>query len=458
MSTSVLVVDDERAFRVMAEEALSAEGFEVRTAASLSRARTEVDRTSPDIVVLDRRLPDGDGIEFMSALRREGQHAPLFIVVTAYGDIENAVEALRAGAWDYLAKPIQLTDLVVKLRKIIETRRLRDRLTLARTSSATPPMVEPRSPSMREVVEKLRSVSQAPTTPVLILGESGTGKQYAAELLHSMSTEVVDRDAPFVEVNCAALPENLVESELFGHEKGAFTDANTSRRGLIELADGGTLFLDEVTELPLATQPKLLKFLDTMQFRRIGAERQLSVQLRVVAATNRNPKELVKAGRFREDLYHRLAVFEVAIPPLEKRPEDIPELAEAFVSFFAGRMKKSISGLSPQAKSLLGTYRYRGNVRELRNIVERAVILATGSLIQPKDIVLPSSAETEEHGPEFFTVHLETGTPPPPLEVVERDYLLKVLTHLGGKRMAAAQTLGISYPTFLKRLRELGVD
>ncbi|MCC6746681.1 MAG: sigma-54-dependent Fis family transcriptional regulator [Deltaproteobacteria bacterium] len=458
MSASVLVVDDEPVFRVMAEEALSADGFDVRTASTLARARSEVDRTAPDVVILDRRLPDGDGIDFLPVLRASGSSAPLVIVVTAYGDVENAVDALRAGAWDYLTKPVQLTDLVVKLRKAIEARGLRDRLALAKSSAAQPSRVEPRSAAMREVVSRISSVAQSPTTPVFLTGPSGAGKQYAAELLHALTYQATDADAPFVELNCAAIPEELLESELFGHEKGAFTDAKTARRGLVELADGGTLFLDEVTELPLRSQAKLLKFLDTMTFRRLGSERERSVRLRVVAATNRNLHDAGRAERLREDLFHRLAVFVVAIPSLAERGEDIAELTDSFVEFFAGRLRKNVRGLTTGARAALAHYGYPGQVRELRNIIERAMILARGPLITEDDLVLPGSAAASPARPGFFVVELGEGGAPPELEQVEREYVGRVLGHLGGRRMAAAQALGVSYPTFLKRLRELGLE
>ncbi|HKN47389.1 MAG TPA: sigma-54 dependent transcriptional regulator, partial [Candidatus Polarisedimenticolia bacterium] len=385
MNASVLVVDDEPVFRVLAEEALTSEGFEVRTAGTLKKARSEVDRATPDVVILDRRLPDGDGIDFIRAVRPDDTSATIVIVVTAYGDVENAVEALKAGAWDYLTKPVQITDLIVKLRKVIETRGLRDRLAIAKSSAAGPPMVEPKSRVMREVIERLTSVSRSPLTPVLMLGPSGVGKQRAAELLHALTWSETDPHAPFLEVNCAALPEDLVESELFGHEKGAFTDAKAMRRGLFEMAAGGTLFLDEITELPQRSQAKLLKFLDTMRFRRVGGEREIAVDLRVVAATNQDVQALVKAGRFREDLYHRLAVFLIPIPSLASRPEDIPDLAHAFVRFFAERVKRKVSGLSAGARAALTAYDYPGNVRELRNIIERAVILAHGPEVTERE-------------------------------------------------------------------------
>ena len=459
MSASVLVVDDEPVFRVLAEEALSGEGFEVRTAETLRQARAAIEDATPDVLVLDRRLPDGDGIDFLKRQLDAGSAVTAVVVVTAYADVESAVEALKAGATDYLSKPVHLPDLVVKLRKVLEARGLRDRLTLARTSAASPPTVEPRSAAMREAVERLHSVSRSRLTPVLVRGPSGSGKQRAAELLHALTYGAGSAEAPFVEVNCAALPDDLVESELFGHEKGAFTDARTARRGLTELAAGGTLFLDEIAELPLRSQAKLLKFLDTMRFRRLGGQREITVELRVVAATNQDPEAFVRAGRFREDLYHRLAVFDVTIPPLASRREDIPELASGFVRFFAKRLRKGPLTLSDGALAALLAYNYPGNVRELRNIVERAVILARESVVDADVVVLPREPPPmrESAARPFFETALAPDGSPASLAEVERDYVARVLEHCGGHRTAAAEALGVSYPTLLKRLRELGL-
>jgi two-component system, NtrC family, response regulator AtoC len=456
MRPSVLVVDDERSFRLLAEEALSSEGFDVRTASTLARARQELDKTAPDVMILDRRLPDGDGIDLLRELAQTGQLTSQVIVVTAYADVNNAVEALRAGAVDYLTKPLQVTDLIIKLRKVLETRGLRDRLELAKSDSRLP-TISPRSAAAQEVTHKLEQVAESPLTPVFLVGPSGAGKQFAAEMLHKLSFKDRPDGAPFVEVNCAALPAHLVESELFGHERGAFTDAKAMRRGLIEMADGGTLFLDEITELPEPSQAKLLKFLDSMRFRRLGGQREIEVNLRVVAATNRDVTRL-DPGRFREDLYHRLAVFLVNIPSLSQRREDIDELVESFVRYFAGRVKKRITGISPGAMAALAAYDYPGNVRELRNIIERAIILATGPEITEREVILPERRRVSEGDPAFFSVRIGIDSAPPPLEVVERAYVAHVLEHLNGKRMAAAQALGISYPTFLKRLRELGLS
>jgi two-component system response regulator AtoC len=291
----------------------------------------------------------------------------------------------------------------------------------------------------------------------LLVGPSGAGKQYAAELLHRMTFADQPDGAAFVEVNCAALPSHLVESELFGHERGAFTDAKAMRRGLIEMADGGTLFLDEITELPEPSQAKLLKFLDSMRFRRIGGQREIEVSLRVVAATNRDVLT-IDPGRFREDLYHRLAVFLINIPKLSERREDLPDLVRDFVRYFAGRVKKPITGISSDALRALSTYHFPGNIRELRNIIERAIILANGPAIEARDVILPPPREAHREPPAFFSIPLPPDGTPPPSEVVERAYVARVLEHFHGKRVVAAQALGISYPTFLKRLRELGIS
>ena len=460
MSTSILVVDDEATFRLLAEEALTSEGFDVITAARLSDARRILEASMPDVIVLDRRLPDGDGLSLLDALPPPPERSTVVIVVTAYGDVENAVAALKAGAADYLTKPVQLTDLVVKLRKVLEARGLRDQLRLARTQASGAPTVDPHNASMRAVIARLGQVARSPSTPVFLRGPSGVGKQRAAELLHAV-TYGPDSTAPFVDLNCAALPEDLVESELFGHEKGAFTDARTARRGLIEMADGGTLFLDEVAELPLRSQAKLLKFLDAMRFRRLGGQRELAVQLRIVAATNQDAEAMVQAGRLRDDLYHRLSVFVVDIPPLRDRRDDIPGLARAFVRFFGERVKKRDLVLTDGALDALMRYDYPGNVRELRNIVERAVILARSREIGAADVGLPDRSDARAlkmMGGPFFTTGLASNGAPRSLEEVEREYVARVLAHCDGHRTAAASTLGISYPTFLKRLRELGLD
>lgn len=317
------------------------------------------------------------------------------------------------------------------------------------TSVVPNPMVR-----VREELERLR---QSPCTPVLLVGPAGAGKQHTAELLHRMSYEAPE--APFVTVDCAALPREFLDSELFGHERGAFTEASDARRGLVELAHGGSLFLHEVTALPLPAQSMLLKFLDGMRLRRLGAQRELELSLRVIATASREPRELVKSGQFHEDLYRRLSVFRVDVPALAQRVDEILPLAQSFIDHFSARMKKDVKGLSEEARALLLGYTFPGNVRELRTIIERAVMSARSATLGVKDLTFgENGARALQATGRFFQVDAAGDGVPPPLDVVEQAYVRRVLEHTGGKRMAAAQLLGISYPTFLKRLRELGLD
>jgi DNA-binding NtrC family response regulator len=311
---------------------------------------------------------------------------------------------------------------------------------------------------MLRVREELDRLRQSPCTPVLLVGPAGAGKQHTAELLHQMSYAGQD-GAPFVTVDCAALPREFLDSELFGHERGAFAEASEARRGLVELAHGGSLFLHEVTALPLPAQSMLLKFLDGMRLRRLGAQQEQELSVRVIATASREPRELVKTGQFHEDLYRRLSVFRVDVPALHERAEEILPLALAFVQHFAARMKKDVRGLSDDAQSLLVGYGFPGNVRELRTIIERAVMSSRGPMLGSKDLSFGESGARAAAAPgRFFHVDAPADGVPPPLDVVEQAYVRRVLEHTNGKRMAAAQLLGISYPTFLKRLRELGLD
>lgn len=310
---------------------------------------------------------------------------------------------------------------------------------------------------MARLQEELARLRQSPCTPVLLVGPPGAGKQYTAELLHRESYAGVE-SAPFVSVDCAALPRDMLESELFGHDRGALHTAAT-RRGLLEMAQGGSLFLHEVTALPLSAQTMLLKFLDSMRLRRLGAQRDVELSLRVIATSSREPRELLKSGQFHEDLFRRLSVFRLDVPSLSQRPDEIEPLAQSFVTYFSTRMKKDISGLSAEALSLLQSYGFPGNVRELRTIIERAVMTARGAVLADSDLALgDSGCYAVPQSSSFFEISTARDGVPPPLDAVEQAYVRRVLEHTGGKRMAAAQLLGISYPTFLKRLRELGVD
>jgi two-component system response regulator AtoC len=461
MSFTVLVVDDEKSFRVIAEEALSREGYAVRSADSGAAATRAFRDEPPDVVILDRNLPDVDGVDLLASLSQEAKERgidTLFLVATAYADVENAVQALRKGADDYLTKPIQLSELVVKIRKALEARRLRNRVRALRREGHSPAEAQLLSQSavMREVLERARKVAQSPSTSVLLQGESGTGKEVVARLIHDESPG--RSDEAFVALNCAALSEGLLESELFGHERGAFTDAREAKRGLLELAAGGTLFLDEVGELGPLLQAKLLRALETTTFRRVGGTRDLAADARIIAATNRNLEEEVAAGRFRLDLFHRLDVFHLTLPPLRERREDVPQLARFLLDRIAQRLARPAPRLSIEAERVLTAYDYPGNVRELRNVLERALILESGPQITPASLVLGRHARApapEASG--FLQVQLREDGRPPTLAELEKLYVERLLAHAGGNRAQVARLLDVSYPTVAKKIADYGI-
>ncbi|MCY1021815.1 sigma-54-dependent transcriptional regulator [Pyxidicoccus sp. MSG2] len=446
MSTHLLLVDDDRTFAALAASVLRQEGFRVTTTHSLHDARAALSREAPDVVVLDRRLPDGDGIDFLPELRTQFPDTSV-LLVTAHGDIANAVEAIKAGARDYLSKPVELDDLVLRARRAAADLQLHERLRQAESElGGRHRLLRPRSPAMSAALQMLERIATAPRSAVLLLGETGVGKEVIARHLHALR----GGQGPFVHVNCAALPATMVESELFGHERGAFTDARAARRGLVEVANGGVLFLDEVGELPLGLQAKLLTFLDQGAFRRLGGTVELQSTARVVAATNRDLTREVAEGRFREDLYFRLSVFRVELPPLRERREDVLPLAESLVAELCAELGRRPVGFSPAAVKRLERYPFPGNVRELRNVLERALVLETGPALELQALEPRGDAAPSPTDPDAFVV----PGPPRPLEEVERLYVRHVLGRLDGRRMEAARALGLSYPTFLRRLGE----
>ena len=441
---SVLLVDDDRAFSSLAAAALHREGASVTVAHSLHEARAAWSSQSFELVVLDRRLPDGDGLAALPEVKAQAPLAQV-VMVTAHGDIASAVEAMRLGAADYLAKPIELSDLVFKAKRVADDVRLRERLHHVEGTLPTRRGVIPsRAPVMKPVMETLaRVAATSPRSAVLLLGETGTGKEALAWHLHQQSFGAA---MPFIQVNCAALPESMAESELFGHERGAFTDAKSTRRGLVELAARGTLFLDEVGELSPALQAKLLTFLDGGRFRRLGGAAELTSVTRVVAATNRDLQRLVSEGKFREDLWFRLSVFRIDVPPLRERREDLGPLAAELLSRLAREQgRRDVPSLSAAALAALQHYAFPGNVRELRNLLERALAVEPGPELQLDWAVLGMAGATKEG---FVSPTVE------PLEQLERRYAKWALGQLGGRRLDTAKALGISHPTFNKLVRE----
>ncbi len=454
MTVRVLVIDDDRSFRVVAQAALAAEGYEVRTAAGGAEGLASARAFQPQLVLLDRNLPDADGLDVLTRLLSEGgPDAPAVVMATAYGEIENAVAAVKRGAADYLAKPIELPALVVTVGKALASRRLRrraDGLAGASRRRLAREFCEGGSAAMRQVLALATKVAASPDTTVLVTGETGTGKELVAQRVHLATPG--RGEGPFVELNCAAIPETLLEAELFGHEKGAFTDAARTRAGLLEEAEGGTLFLDEIGDMPPATQAKLLKVLETRTFRRLGGTRDLDADVRFVAATHRDLEAAVAEGKFRLDLFHRLDVFRIHLPPLRERREDVIPLARFFLTELAARAGKAIRGLAPETERLLLADPFPGNVRELRNVIERAVILEAGPLLSTEALHLRRQGAGEP------AAAPAGDGPPPTLEQVERAYLEGLLERARGNRSQAARWMGVSYPTVQKKIADYGID
>jgi two-component system, NtrC family, response regulator AtoC len=444
----VLVVDDDQPMRDLLVQGLTAETTAVEAVASGQQALTRVASGDIDLVVTDLRMPGLGGLELCSRIVEQSPGLPV-IVMTAFGDYETAVSAVRAGAYDFMAKPVRLDVLRLAVERAVSHSRLRREVRRLKSSLEAKQAagIIGQSRAMRELMDLLARVAPSGSS-VLVTGESGTGKEVIAKALHDQS----GASGRFVAVNCAAIPEQLLESELFGHEKGAFTDAKTSRAGLFAEANGGTLFLDEIGEMPLGLQPKLLRALQERTVRPIGGRRDIPFDARLICATNRDLALAVEEGRFRQDLYFRVNVIEVPIPPLRARGNDVLLLATHFLKEFATRAKKAVEGLTPEAAAQLLRYPWPGNVRELANVVERAVALTANDHITLAD--LPKTVQ-ERRGPEVII-----GTDASELvslEEMERRYVLHVLESVGGSRTAAAKILGVDRTTLWRRLERYGV-
>jgi DNA-binding NtrC family response regulator len=418
-------------------------------------------QAQPDVVLSDLRLPEGDGFGVLRAAKEIDADIPV-IVMTAYGSIEDAVNAMKEGAMDFLAKPVDPDHLLLLVARALERRRLVTENLLMKEELAVrrgAPQLVGEDPSLRKVFASLQRAATTDAT-VLLEGESGTGKELFARSLHALSGRA---DAPFVAINCAAIPENLLETELFGYEKGAFTGAVARKPGKFEMAHRGTLFLDEIGDLPLSLQAKILRALEEKRFERVGGTASLQVDVRLVAATNRGLRAAVAARRFREDLYFRLSVFPIMIPPLRERKGDVPVLARFFVERFCRDLKKKPLVLSPPAMEQLQAYHWPGNVRELQNCIERAVILTDGDTVFPRHLNLTFAVPVTEEPPVSPWAHIDmTGTLS---EVtrrvtaqVEKAKIEEVLREAGGNKPRAAELLQISYKALLAKLKEHGID
>jgi DNA-binding NtrC family response regulator len=441
----ILVVEDQKPARAALVSALSKDGHKLLEAQTGKEGLQSALENEPDIVITDIRMPEMDGMEFLGALKEKLPQTEV-ILITAYGNVELAVQAMKRGAYDFMEKPIDLVKLRVLIHKALEKRALAVENIALRESLRQKYRFDNIVGASQKMSEIYQIVTQvAPTNAtVLITGESGTGKELIANAIHYNSPR---RDKPLVKLNCASLSETLLESELFGHEKGAFTGAISRRKGRFEIADGGTLFLDEIGGVSLAVQVKLLRVLQEREFERVGGNETIKVDVRLVTATNKDLKKAVEEGTFREDLFYRIHVVTIDVPPLRERKEDIPPLVSHFINKFAAENKKNVKGVTDEALLLLTSYDYPGNVRELENIIESAVVMATGNLIDVS--VLPQSVRSVT--PARESIPLPVGST---LTDVEKRLIGETLRLTGGNKVQAAKVLGIGTRTLYRKIKE----
>lgn len=441
--SKVLIADDNPDIRKLIIDALGEE-HQYQEAPDGSSTLKIIATEKPDLIFLDLKMPDVTGMEILSRFQSDGLDAPI-IVITAHGSVDVAVEAMKLGAYDFIAKPFDPETVRVTARNALASRALKLEVESLRTKLSEQYRFEKivgQSPKMKEVFALMHKVLDNDVT-VLIEGESGTGKELVAQAIHYNGKR---KQGPFMVVNCSAIPETLIEAELFGYERGAFTGALERKTGRFERADGGTIFLDEVADIPPAVQVKLLRVLQERNFERLGGEEKIEVDVRVIASTNRNLKTQVESGTFREDLYYRLAVFPLRLPPLRERKEDIPYLAYHFINLYAGKIPKKVNAASPDAMERLINYAWPGNVRELENVIERAVVLSSGREI------------TLRHLPTFLKDSAEEKDPVKSLQEAEKELLLKAYRAAEGNISQAARALGITRATFYNKLKRYKLD
>ncbi len=463
MKASILVVEDNEDLCQTIADVMKKEGHNVRTAFSGEDALNSLEKGLIDLVLLDIKLPRMNGLEVLARLREQAPDL-LVIMITALTDARPAVEALKSGAYDYLLKPFELDELKLVVAKALETHRLKlevARLKEQQRKRFPDNSLYGESPAIQEVQNLIKIIAETPRTSVLIQGESGTGKELVANAIHALSARA---DKTMIKINCAAIPENLLESELFGHEKGAFTDAKSTKRGLFEMAHGGTLFLDEISSMRISLQPKLLRVLETSTFRRIGGTSDITVDVRIIAATNQNLEIGVREGSFREDLLYRLKVMVINLPALREHPEDTLPIAKMFIEQNNREFNKNIKGISIDASEMMLRYPWPGNVRELKNVLERAVILCkkdeiTPELLhlEPMEFSAPAPAVVSEISKPVQPVRLDDGSTTT-LADIEKQHILKVLEKYNNNKSKTAKVLNISRSTLREKLKEYGIN
>lgn len=459
MKSRILVVDDEESIREFLEIMLKKENYEVTTAEDGLRAKEILGKKSFDMVISDMQMPNMTGIELLKHVK-ETYPDVVFMIITAFGTTESAVDAMKMGAYDYVTKPFKIDEVRLNIANALRSKNLETEVRVLKKEMVKEYSFHNmigNSAAMHVVFDLVKRVSQA-STNVLITGESGTGKEVVAKAIHYNGPL---KDKTFVTVNCGAIPENLMESEMFGHKKGSFTGAITDKVGLFEVADEGTLFLDEVGELPMTIQVKLLRAIQERIIRRVGATDDIKVDVRIIAATNRNLEDMVNKGTFRQDLYYRLNVINIRTPPLRERSEDIPVLANHFLKKYNDKLNKSISGISTEAMEILKSYNYPGNVRELENMIERTVALEAGSTILPES--LPPLVNTSSGRKMASSNEIEVGEAGVDLDKIigqiEKELLIKAIHAAGGVKKKAAKLLHISFRSMRYRIEKynLGV-
>ena len=452
----ILVVDDEKTLRYALKEGLSEEGYRVEAVGDKASALEILTREEFHLALLDQKLPDGSGLELLREIR--ARHPEMQVVMmTAFGKFENAVEATKAGCYDYIGKPFELDHMKLVIKNALSQSRLSEEVTRLRAAERRrtgSTLIVGGSSKLAKVFETVRKVATSGTSTVLLQGETGVGKELLAREIHELGPA---HDGPFVEVNCSAIPETLLESELFGYDRGAHSEAKRAKKGLMEVANGGTLFLDEIGEMGLGLQTKLLRALDMKRFRRLGGTSDIMVETRIVAATNRDLKTLVQQGKFREDLFFRLNVIQIQVPPLRERPEDIPPLLDHFVGLWNRDLGRDVKGPDDRALALLLAYRWPGNVRELRNVIERAILLESEEWILPEHLPLEIVGASGGSAAVLET-RLKVEGSVTTLAQAERIAIEMALGQAGGNKTKAAEWLGISRQTLRTKLKEYRIE